>query len=654
LKHIKALILIILLIMLTLVAACSPSEPDAIDEAAQEQSIQGGVILHAFCWSFNIIAENMADIAAAGYTAVQTSPITECIITHPQGGEGMNIGGPNGFWWYHYQPVSFNIGNFQLGTEEEFENMCRIADEYNVKIIVDAVVNHCAASYDCISDEIKNIPGGAFHAPARITGSGRYQATQRQLLGLWDLNTQNPYVQQEVLNLLKRCIELGASGFRYDAAYHIELPEDNPAFASDFWPVVLDNGAEFQYGEVLGSAEAEVYAKYMNVTDAGYGHTIVSAVRSGLFNASAMQRYSVNAPASQLVTWVESHDTFCNAGETSDLTEKQILYGWAVLCARNDSTPLYLSRPAGSSPGVDNRWGNNIVGERGNDAFKSPEVVALNHFKTAMAGTGEYFSNPTDSDRLLMIERGSTGVVIINTGEQTVLSGVTAHLMIDGVYNDVISGNEFTVMDGKLSGTVNAETVVVFYKEGYPSVSLSQGSADFFDDTITLTVSAVNVDEAVYSINDGASIPYESGYTLTLGADMEIDETVTITLTGTSGKLDEPLVRVYSFAKRNVSLLNDDTVVFYINTEGWDEVYCYVYSTSFEHGVLENNRWPGEPMTHVSGDLYTYVLPEWDEFYVMFNNNAGEQFPLHNAPGLRMSRGQHMILDGVQLVPYVP
>jgi hypothetical protein len=616
--------------------------------------IQGGVILHAFCWSFNTIAENMADIAAAGYTAVQTSPITECITTHPQGGEGMNIGGPNGFWWYHYQPVSFNIGNFQLGTEEEFENMCRVAAEYNVKIIVDAVINHCAASYACISDEIKDIPGGAFHEPARITGSGRYQATQNQLLGLWDLNTQNPYVQQAVLDLLKRCVQLGASGFRYDAAYHIELPEDDPSFASDFWPVVLENGAEFQYGEVLGSADADVYANYMNVTDAGYGHTIVSAIRSGLFNATALQSYTVNAPASKLITWVESHDTFCNAGDTSDLTEKQILYGWAVLCARNDSTPLYLSRPAGSSPGVNHRWGNNIVGERGNDAFKSPEVTALNHFKTAMAGTGEYFSNPTGSDRLLMIERGSTGVVIINTAEQTVLSGVTANLLIDGVYTDIISGNEFTVANGLLSGTVNAETVVVFYKEGYPSVSLSQGSADFYDDTITLTLSAVNINEATYSIDGGAPIPFDNGLTLTIGSDTEIDETITITLIGTSDKLDEPLERVFDFTKRNLAFLNDDTVVFFRNTEGWDEVYCYVYSSSFEHGLQENNRWPGELMTHISGDLYTYVLPEWEEFFVMFNNNKDEQFPLHNAPGLRMTRGQHMILDGILLVPYSP
>jgi alpha-amylase len=406
----------------------------------------------------------MGDIAAAGFTAVQTSPVTECITTHPFGGEGMNLGGPDGFWWFHYQPVSFNIGNFQLGTEEEFIEMCRIAAEHNVKIIVDAVVNHMAASRNCISDEVKDIPGGAFHERGSISNwNDRFQITQRQLLGLWDLNTQNPNVQQAVLDFLKRCIELGASGFRYDAALHIELPGDDPAFASDFWPVVLDNGAEFQYGEILNRAMAAKYTEYMKVTDSTYGSTIAGAVRRGNLNAAVLENYSVNTSADMLITWVESHDTFCNEGETANLTEKQLIYGWAVLCARDASTPLFLSRPMGSSPGKDTRWGNNIAGARGNDAFKSPEVTALNHFKIAMDGTAEHFSNPTESNNLLMIERGGNGAVIINTGEQVSLNAVAVNLLRDGKYECRISGNEFTVSDGKLSGTVNTESVVVIY-----------------------------------------------------------------------------------------------------------------------------------------------------------------------------------------------
>ena len=58
-----------------------------------------------------------------------------------------------------------------------------------------------------------------------------------------------------IKNYLNDCLDAGADGFRYDAAKHIELPnepvEDGQNFASDFWTNILDNGAEFQYGEIL-------------------------------------------------------------------------------------------------------------------------------------------------------------------------------------------------------------------------------------------------------------------------------------------------------------------------------------------------------------------------------------------------------------------
>ena len=38
------------------------------------ENIKDGAILHAWCWSFNTIKANMADIAEAGFSTVQTSP----------------------------------------------------------------------------------------------------------------------------------------------------------------------------------------------------------------------------------------------------------------------------------------------------------------------------------------------------------------------------------------------------------------------------------------------------------------------------------------------------------------------------------------------------------------------------------------------------
>ena len=53
-------------------------------------NIKDGAILHAWCWSFNTVKESMQDIAYAGYSTIQTSPINECLV-----GEngGMQISG---------------------------------------------------------------------------------------------------------------------------------------------------------------------------------------------------------------------------------------------------------------------------------------------------------------------------------------------------------------------------------------------------------------------------------------------------------------------------------------------------------------------------------------------------------------------------------
>ena len=40
--------------------------------------IEEGAILQAFSWDFNTIKKSLPDIAAAGYTSVQTSPINTC------------------------------------------------------------------------------------------------------------------------------------------------------------------------------------------------------------------------------------------------------------------------------------------------------------------------------------------------------------------------------------------------------------------------------------------------------------------------------------------------------------------------------------------------------------------------------------------------
>lgn len=57
-------------------------------------NVADGAILHAWCWSFKTIEENMDRIAAAGYTAIQTSPANACAYPSgfdPNGSQKMSL-----------------------------------------------------------------------------------------------------------------------------------------------------------------------------------------------------------------------------------------------------------------------------------------------------------------------------------------------------------------------------------------------------------------------------------------------------------------------------------------------------------------------------------------------------------------------------------
>ena len=107
------------------------------------KNIQDGVILHAWNWSYNEIRNNIRQIAKAGFTAVQTSPVQQPKDYNP----ALNQVGS--LWWKLYQPLGFVIGNNSwLGTREELKDLCTVAKAYGVKIIVDIVANHLAGGTD--------------------------------------------------------------------------------------------------------------------------------------------------------------------------------------------------------------------------------------------------------------------------------------------------------------------------------------------------------------------------------------------------------------------------------------------------------------------------------------------------------------------------
>ena len=67
------------------------------------EDIEGGAILHCFNWTYNEIRAALPDIAAAGYIAVQTSPVQQ---VKDYDASYMDS---KGQWWKLYQPLGLRI-----------------------------------------------------------------------------------------------------------------------------------------------------------------------------------------------------------------------------------------------------------------------------------------------------------------------------------------------------------------------------------------------------------------------------------------------------------------------------------------------------------------------------------------------------------------
>ena len=626
--------------------------------------IQDGAILHAWCWSFNTIKENMKDIAAAGFTTVQTSPANECKDTYSNmklmGNDEVN--GTDGCWWWQYQPTDWKIGNYQLGTRDDFKAMCAEADKYGIKVIVDVIPNHTTPDLPKVSDNLYNAVGGKdnlYHANGfkKITQWGnRYECTTGEMGGLPDVNTENPDFQAYFLKYLNDLIACGADGFRYDTAKHIGVPSDPldaKSTRNNFWPVVtgeesakgvtLSDKNVFTYGEVLqgDNVPESEYAKYMRMTASSYGETLRGAVTGNSFDVNTISNWRHASPG-RLVTWVESHDTYCNAGVSSRMTDEQLRLAWAVIAARKDGTPLFYSRPDGSNGASGNRWGNNVLGAKGNNEFKSTEVREVNLFRNAMAGKSEYLRNPGKDSQILQIDRGTEGTVIINLKEESVNINSDTK-MKDGTYKDHVSGRTFTVSNGKISGTLDKRKVAVIYNKDQESVGVSSttGSNSFSTDTLDVKLSAKNVQNATYTTSEGASGSYTDGEVIAVGAKSQIGDTITVTVkgTGTKGEVTDSAEFKKTEKDPYLKYIDGSYDVYIKKPDGWgDKINCYAYVDK----DTNNGKWPGVEMKYLGEGVYAYNLPDDFKTASIIFNDGASQYPAAQQAGLEFIKGQSM------------
>ncbi|MGN0374797.1 MAG: alpha-amylase family glycosyl hydrolase, partial [Butyrivibrio sp.] len=576
-------------------------------------NIKDGAILHCFAWSFKTITESMEDIASAGFSTIQTSPVNLC---YDGGDGGMDLFG-SGKWFYHYQPVDWTIGNYQLGTKDEFITMCQTAEEYGIKVIVDVVPNHTTKNEDAISQTFLDAVGGMsklYHTNGKETISNysdRAQCTLWAMAGLYDVNTENPDFQNYFIKFLNDCIACGVDGFRYDTAKHIGLPDDpqdDPSLPNNFWERVtteIDNADTiFNYGEVL-QGDGERISDYIDIigatTASTYGSNIRSAIITKNLSASKVSDLCVGGKT-DVVTWVESHDNYTEDGGTSsNITNDHIIIGWSIIAARGKGTPLFFSRPYGANK--ENVWGTfNKIGMAGDNLYKDPTIVAVNRFRNAMVGESENMFNVDGYNAALFIERGERGLVIINSASSD-YEFTTKTALKDGTYiNRVDNTTAYVVKNGEISGKVPAGSVVVLCNDGYADVPVAavvkvadDTNSNIIGDSKEVTLVAENTATSVYSINGGNEIAFTNGDTVTIGADLKPLETVTLTLKGTN-KEGKGTCITYIFKK--LDAIPAGTRISFVKPDSWkSKISAYVYDETTYSTVKENSGWPGEEMT---------------------------------------------------------
>ena len=261
-----------------------------------------------FQWGLGSIIPMIPTVKEQGFDAIQISPV-----------QGTKDSGME--WWKLYQPTNFKIGNTQIGTKEQLRELCAVANQYGIKIIVDVVLRHVAgdpqnplAPHKDVDPELlpylckEQIPCNNYE--------DRWQCTHR-CTGMPMFDYNNPNYRIKVIDFLNELLDCGVWGFRLDQLKHYALPQEGSDFLTCLQPYNF-------YGECFFCDQwvLDEYSKYMKVLTDGRPSNI-----------------------SRLVAKFETHDDFLEFKATNRMTDHMRLVEWDVLVNHCGYDSLYYARP---------------------------------------------------------------------------------------------------------------------------------------------------------------------------------------------------------------------------------------------------------------------------------------------------------------------
>lgn len=403
--------------------------------------VRADVILHAFDWSYDAVADRAPAIAEAGYSAVLVTPPLKSPITEECR------------WYQRYQPQDFRVIQNCDGDKESFVAMIDALAKVDVLAYADVVVNHMAnernaattfpgedalATYEADPDywQRQQLYGALddglfspndFHSPQCIVNYGDRQEVINGRIcgggddpGLPDLRDTVPgdnWVLDQRKQYIQSLYNLGVRGFRLDAAKHMPngaiqyfVPAEVANNAHIFAEIITAGGV----GDSSYETFLEPYLRELPPAFSAYDFPLLNVIKQafGYDNSLAdlAQPYADGNALenSRAITVVTTHDIPYNEGFRYlilDPTDEALAY--AYILGRDGGTPLVFDDGTTADPPF-----GQIDGGRWQNVWNQDVMTRMIDFHNRMQG--QTMEMLYADDCTLLWRRNEEGIVAIN------------------------------------------------------------------------------------------------------------------------------------------------------------------------------------------------------------------------------------------------
>ena len=372
------------------------------------------------------ITAHLDHIESLGANAIYLTPIFQADTNH------------------RYDATDYFTVDERLGDLDAFKEFLRQAHARGIRVVLDAVLNHCGIGHSAFQDVIENeaesahtnwfyvegYPVVSHPVPNYRTCSGCYY------LPKW--NVHNPAVREHHYQVAQYWIDQGIDGWRLDVPYFI-----NQNFWRGFRDVVKATDEDLyivaeEWREPEQWLQGDLADGTMNygLRDLTLGFTADGSVTAGEF-AAGMNELTARIPAAArpaMLNLLGSHDTErVLTRHGGNLAAAQLAY--ALLLTAEGAPMIYYGdevglvgendpRCRGTMPWDQSEWELDLLGCVRRLVTLRREIVALRRGSQHVAALGENVA-------ALLRDAGPAGaaITIVNTGEEPV--DVTARSLAD-------------------------------------------------------------------------------------------------------------------------------------------------------------------------------------------------------------------------------